>query len=57
MKFKFHLLDFEGVCHGGVTKNTDLNCFTEVDMIEVAPQDGVFIYGVYIEQAIWDRDT
>ena len=21
LKFKFHLLDFEGVCHGGVTTN------------------------------------
>lgn len=51
LKFKFKIMD------NVESESKDLNHFDEVDEIDEAPPDGVLIYGVYIEGAIWSRES
>lgn len=57
LKFRFKFLDFQEL-EGFISKDgTDYVAIEELDRVLAPPQDGAYIYGLYIESARWCAAT
>jgi dynein heavy chain len=57
LKFRFKFVDFKELANYVTKDGTDYQDADDLDRAFAAPQDGAYIYGLYIESARWSSAT
>ena len=55
LKFKFNFMNFADSTYDDVDESKSYTMTEELELIEGPPEDGVYVYGLYIESAAWSH--
>ena len=55
LKFKFNFMSFEDSAYGDINESQSFTMTEELELIERPPEDGAYVYGLYIESAAWNH--